>query len=97
MRRSPRTGFTLLEVVVGIVIVGTLTTVAVLGTRALDRRPTDQAWPRSLWRARAESLRTGRPVTVVADTDSAAVTVVFLPDGRAIGPGLDPLTGRRER
>jgi len=55
--------------------------------------------------ARAKAIRTGKPVVVVLDSPTADSsdcrftrppvhsTALFLPDGRAIGPGVDPLTG----
>jgi hypothetical protein len=51
-----------------------------------------------LWRARAQAIRTSRPVRASMSTESGSdgvplVAPLFLPDGRAIGPGADPLTG----
>lgn len=47
---------------------------------------------------RASAIRAGYGITAAiewpGDTNSAPVEVRFLPDGRAIGPGYDPLTGR---
>src|SRR6185437_3029168 len=51
--------------------------------------PRSSARMRALEAARAQALRTGIPVAVV---DSVS-PVVFLPDGRALGTGVDALTG----
>jgi hypothetical protein len=45
---------------------------------------------RELDRARAAAIRSGMAVTV-SDDDGSAVR--FLPDGRALGAGVDPFTG----
>ena len=49
------------------------------------REPPESARIRELARARAEAIRSGAPVT--------GDSVLFLPDGRAIGPSVDYLTG----
>lgn len=90
-RLSPR-GFTFLEVVVVIAIIGLtvgITGLAFVGLRA----PRESDRVSELRRARTQAIRTGRPV--ISDNNRAPRTahVLFLPDGRAIGTGADPLTG----
>lgn len=84
-----RAGVTLVELVVVLLVLGLL--VGMSGLAVSSLRPRAEA-PReaALRRARAEAIRTGRSVWIVGDTAPA----VFLPDGRAIGSGLDPLTGQ---
>jgi len=52
----------------------------------------------ALRRARAAAIQNGRPVGAILPTDSGRNpsplrAPLFLPDGRAIGLGADPLTG----
>jgi prepilin-type N-terminal cleavage/methylation domain-containing protein len=87
MNRPPR-GVTLIELLVVLVLLGALLSVSGLALAAL-RPPTSSRWRQALLAARAQAIRTGQAVTV--RTDSTAVR--FFPDGRALGPGVDPLTG----
>jgi prepilin-type N-terminal cleavage/methylation domain-containing protein len=92
-----RAGVTLVELLVVIVILGLLFGVsglAFVSARGERRSP----WALALWQARAAAIRTGRLVRVNlrapgVGNSTSVPTVVFLPDGRAIGPGADPLTG----
>ena len=89
MRRS---GVTLIELLVVVAIIG-----VVFGITGL-RAPRDSEWVRELRRAREEAIRTGEPVRAHAlgPPSSALARLrppLFLPDGRALGPGVDPLTG----
>ena len=50
--------------------------------------------------ARAEAIRSGGAVTRILLADSLGEgpqVLRFLPDGRVIGPGVDPLTGNRQQ
>ena len=90
-------GFTLLEVIVVVAIVGLVFGVSGLAFASL-RVPRQSAWLGALERARAQAIETGRPVRAAVPTDTGAshsplATPLFLPDGRAIGAGADPLTG----
>ena len=90
-------GFTLMEVLVVIAIFGLIFGVSSLAFSSL-RRSRESAWVAVLQRARAEAIQTGRPVRTVVPADtvrygSPLPAPLFLPDGRAVGNGADPLTG----
>ena len=89
MRSTPR-GFTLLEVMVVVAILGVIVGVSGLGFASL-RVPPASAWTRAVNRARVDAIRRGQSVRALVPDSLAAP--LFLPDGRAIGPGVDPLTG----
>lgn len=87
-----RSGFTLLEVIVVLALLGLLLGVSALSFASL-KAPREADRDRELRYARSEAVQTGRPV-VTGDNHARRTThVLFLPDGRAIGPGADPLTG----
>ncbi|HEY0014676.1 MAG TPA: prepilin-type N-terminal cleavage/methylation domain-containing protein [Longimicrobium sp.] len=93
-----RTGFTLVELMVVLVILGIMAGVAGLAARSLER--TDPAAERAgtIADARRRALQTRRPVTlsVRMGGDSVGRLVAF-PDGSVRGDsalGLDVLTGR---
>src|SRR5438128_3773333 len=92
-----RTGVTLLEMLVVLTILGLIFAVSGLAFTSL-RAPRESEWVRELRRAREEAIRTGRPVRAVVSSGtvgngSLLSAPLFLPDGRALGPGADPLTG----
>jgi prepilin-type N-terminal cleavage/methylation domain-containing protein len=82
-------GTTLLELMVTLAVLGLLTGTAAAALGTL-RRPEAARWASDVARARDSAIRTGRPVRVSGDSGYRAL---LLPDGRAVGPGLDPLTG----
>ena len=93
MRRgfmNGRHGGTLVELLVVLVVMAVIMAVgaftvgapAAEGTRADAVRRAE---------ARARAIRSGAAVSVARD--SGAAPVLFLPDGQARGPGVDPLTG----
>jgi prepilin-type N-terminal cleavage/methylation domain-containing protein len=86
---GPR-GSTLIELVVVLAILGLLLGVSALGLWSLRHTPEDERLAR-IASARREALQRGSVVTIGAD-DSGRV-LRFLPDGRAIGNEVDPLTG----
>jgi len=79
---------TLIEFLVVLVLLGLLLGVGGLALGALRPSAASQH-VRLLEAARATAIRTGRPVAVGGDSGD----VRFLPDGRALGPGVDPWTG----
>ena len=82
-------GVTLVELLVVIAVLGVLTAVSTLAVTSL--RPTAESERiRLLTRARATAIRAGRAVTI---SSPMGEMIRFLPDGRALGGGVDPLTG----
>jgi hypothetical protein len=75
---------TLIELVVALVILSLILGVSGLAVASL-RPPATSEVARARLQAHAKAISTGTPVR--------ADSVLFLPDGRAIGPGVDPLTG----
>jgi prepilin-type N-terminal cleavage/methylation domain-containing protein len=82
VRRAP--GITLLELLVVLTVLGLVLGVTGLAIGSL-RTPRESEQVMDLKRARAEAVHSGAPRT--------AHGVRFLPDGRAIGPGVNALTG----
>ncbi|OLD39482.1 MAG: hypothetical protein AUI57_03160 [Candidatus Rokubacteria bacterium 13_1_40CM_2_68_8] len=84
-------GVTLVELIVVVAIIGLVFGVTGLAFSSL-RAPRESAWAAALRQARTEAIHNGRPVRAVT-TGTQHVAPLFLPDGRAIGRGADPLTG----
>jgi len=89
--RGPLSGFTLLEVMAVIVVIGLIAGLAALAFGTL-RTPRESDTARELRRARSEAIETGHSVTTGGNR-AERTHVLFLPDGRAVGSGTDPLTG----
>src|SRR6266513_1724558 len=87
-----RAGVTLVELLVVISIIGMIFSMTGLALLSL-RTSRASTWRGELRAARARALRTGRPVAFPAFGLPARPTVLFLPDGRSVGDGVDPLTG----
>ena len=90
-------GFTLVEVIVVVAIIGVIFGVSALAFTSL-RAPRQSEWIREFHRAREQAIRTGKPVRATQPLPPSTALYrplppLFLPDGRAIGPGADPLTG----
>ncbi len=85
-------GFTLLEVIVVLAILGLTFGVSALAFTSL-KFPRESDLVRELRHARSDAIRTGRPVVIDSNHAPRTTHVLFLPDGRAIGPRVDPLTG----
>jgi prepilin-type N-terminal cleavage/methylation domain-containing protein len=84
-----RRGVTLAELMVTLLVLGVLAglTAASLGSlRTTEPDPYADAAAE----ARRRAIRTGRPVRLDGDSGGG---VLFLPDGRGIGDGVDYLTG----
>lgn len=84
MRCVRSRGVTLVELLVVLAVLGLVLGVSGLGLASL-REPVESTALNEQRRARAEAIRFGAPVR--------ADSVLFLPDGRAIGPNVNPLTG----
>ncbi len=84
MRCVPSRGVTLVELLVVLALLGLVLGVSGLALASLQE-PGVSDELRELRRARAAAIDSG--------TARAAHGVLFLPDGRAIGPNVDPLTG----
>jgi prepilin-type N-terminal cleavage/methylation domain-containing protein len=85
-------GATLVELMVALVILGLLAGISGLALASLRPTPETAAVGR-LAHARAAAIRTGLPVVVADTVGDTTHRMLFLPDGRAIGTGVDPLTG----
>lgn len=86
----PPVGVTLIELLMALTLLGLLGTLAALAFGEL-RGHAPSSLLAQLERARASAIRGGVPVTLRLGGDTV---VRFLPDGRAVGPAVDPLTGR---
>jgi prepilin-type N-terminal cleavage/methylation domain-containing protein len=82
-------GVTLIELMVVLVILGVVTSVGTLAVASLRPSPESKR-VEGLSRARAAAARSGHAVTIIVDSGAM---VRFLPDGRTVGAGMDPLTG----
>jgi len=78
-------GVTLLELLVVVTVLAVVLGVTGLSLGTL-RAPRESARARDLRHARAQAIQSGASRTTH--------DVRFLPDGRAVGPGVDLLTGR---
>ncbi len=87
-----RQGFTLVELMVALAILGLTLGVTGLALASL-KAPRESAWIREMRRARTEAIRKGIPVHVRDPRSPLTAHALFLPDGRALGSGVDPLTG----
>jgi prepilin-type N-terminal cleavage/methylation domain-containing protein len=87
MTTSVRSGTTLLELIVVLAVIAVMLAIV---PAALLRPPMGRS-PIGEWAlAERRAQRDGAPVAV---RDSAGTPILFLPDGRAVGVGRDPLTG----
>jgi len=94
-----RRGFTLLEVVVALALFGLVLGVSGLALASL-REPSAAALSRQLIAARDSAIRSGDRVSVTVSLPDTGeyhaprtTHLLFLPDGRAVGTDVDPLTG----
>jgi prepilin-type N-terminal cleavage/methylation domain-containing protein len=82
-------GTTLVELMVVLLILGLIGGLTSLALGTLKSRAVSER-ARALGQARAAAIRSGKAVSV---PDDSGEVIRFLPDGRAIGRGVDPLTG----
>jgi prepilin-type N-terminal cleavage/methylation domain-containing protein len=97
-RRRP-SGVTLIELLVVLVLLGVIFAVSGIALASLGS-PRASTRVRQLQAARAHAIRFGLPVLANEDSEIPGgnhsplpIPALFLPDGRALGPGVDPLTG----
>ena len=81
-------GTTLVELMVSLAILGLLAGLAAASLAGAPGRP--PGGEAALQAARASAIRSARRVAFVAPDGGR---FLLLPDGRVIGPGIDPLTG----
>lgn len=95
-RPGTRGGYTLVEVIVVLALIGLVVGIGGLALASL-KVPRESESVRAMRDARTKAIRTGDPVSLTITAPDTGLnertTHLFLPDGRAIGPGLDPLTG----
>jgi prepilin-type N-terminal cleavage/methylation domain-containing protein len=92
-----RAGFTLVELMVVLAVLGIMAGVAGLAARSLDDTGPEVERAAAIAGARRRALETRRPVPLTVDTGGGAARLVALPDGSIHGDtalGLDVLTGR---
>lgn len=95
VRRSARSGVTLVELLVVMLIIGLTTGVAGLAMSSL-RPPPLSDFARKVREARTMSIRNGTALTVTMkapDEEGRELVLRFLPDGSVIGPEVDRWTG----
>ena len=86
-----RRGVTLVELLVVLLLLSLLAGMSALAAGRLRGSASgSREEARRMATARAEAIRTGGPVRLMRDTGGPAL---FLPDGRAVGRGIDPLMG----
>lgn len=88
-------GVTLLELVVAIAILTFVLGMSGVALASL-RGTHDSEAQRLFAQARAQAIRSGLPVvTTLGHSHDSLVPVLLLPDGRAVGAGVEHLTGVR--
>jgi prepilin-type N-terminal cleavage/methylation domain-containing protein len=88
-------GVTLVELLVVLLLLGMIAGMSGLARGwARGAAGSEARWESRVRSARAEAIRTGLPVQVVGESGAA---VLVLPDGRAFGGGVEPLSGEPTR
>jgi prepilin-type N-terminal cleavage/methylation domain-containing protein len=85
-------GVTLLELIVALALLAVILGVSGLALASL-RTPREAQVVRALREARTKAIRGGTVVRFSIDRPPNRLTALFLPDGRAVGDSVDPLTG----
>lgn len=86
-----RRGVTLVELIVALVILAVALTVVPVSLRAPEAPASDP-----VAELRREAVRSGQARTRAVRVADSTVVVTALPDGRIVGSGAHPLTGRRQ-
>lgn len=81
-------GTTMIELLVVLVLLGLVSGISVVAVATL-RSPNSQARLDGIQEGRSRAVRSGQEVVLMIDS----LTMRFLPDGRVLGLGVDPLTG----
>ncbi len=94
-RQRPRAGVTLIELLVVVVVLGLVSSVAMLAMPRRSAPPDDTA--HRIANARTQALRTGRPVSVVLQLDTVFTLATAMPDGSVLADPaarIERLTGQ---
>lgn len=83
--RAPRRGFTLVEVIVAIAVLGVTLGVAGLAATGWSAVSEDDEWRSRLLHAESLAAREGRVVVVWPDSAHSTPPALRLPDGRRLG------------
>ena len=83
--RATRGGFTLVEVIVAMAVLGVTLGVAGLAVTSWSVVTEDDEWQSRLRHAESRAVREGRGVVVWPDSAHATPPALRLPDGRRIG------------
>jgi prepilin-type N-terminal cleavage/methylation domain-containing protein len=83
-------GVTLVELMVAIAVLGFVLGLSGIALASL-RQPSDTQTITAIDRARTQAILSGHRVSLRSLSDR--VYVLFLPDGRVVGAGVDQLTG----
>jgi prepilin-type N-terminal cleavage/methylation domain-containing protein len=94
-RSAPQAAFTLVELLVVLVVLGVVAGVSATALPSLLRAPARPSLAIRLAAARRQAVLGGHAVSVVVTDARTGATRRWrlLPDGRALGPGLDPRDG----
>jgi len=85
---SSSRGLTLVELCAVLVLMGIVLILSGMALTSLRSLPQSQRH-QELRRASMQAIKSGQQTLLLTTEDTA----LFLPDGRAIGAGVDPLTG----
>lgn len=84
--RCPRAGFTLVELMVAMAVMGVALSVATGAIVAgLDANEAVDAWTELVRQRRSEAIAEGRPAVVWPDSAHVERPTLVLPDGRVVG------------
>ena len=90
------TGYTLVELLIVVAIMSISAVVASVSIGPVLTVTEEHSEAVRLRMARREAIDSGRMVVVPSGPADSGATVLFLPDGRALGVGVDASTGQPE-